>query len=133
MKQQKDWRMSCDVGEATEGVGGGGSAHSPTLPSLLLYHSSFPSLANHSIVSSTSQLIIQSFRRFIYVTACSPTLLSLHLRHLASLPWARPIPEPNYRYPTAFNCKADTRKFRPQHLWDSYGHHHLVYHQTPPS
>ena len=74
--------MSCDVGETTEGVGGGGSAHSPTLPSLQLRHSSFPSLANPSVTSSTSQLIIQPFRHFTYVTTCSPTILSLHLRHM---------------------------------------------------
>ena len=59
--------MSCDVGEATEGVGGG-SAHSRTLP----------------VASPRSQLILisQPFRRFIYVTAHYPTLLSLHLRHM---------------------------------------------------
>ena len=59
--------MSCDVGEATEGVGGGSSAHSPTLPSLHHRRSSFSSLANPSVASSTSQ-------------AHYPTLPSLHLR-----------------------------------------------------
>ena len=45
--------MSCDVSEATEGVGGGGgSAHSATLP---------------------SQLVFQPFCRFTYITCTSPT------------------------------------------------------------
>ena len=34
-----------------------------------------------SVTSPTSQLIIQPFRRFTYVTAHSPTLPLLHLRH----------------------------------------------------
>ena len=33
--------MTCDVGEATEWVRGGGSAHSATLPSLHLRHMQF--------------------------------------------------------------------------------------------
>ena len=65
--------MTCNISEATEGVGGGGSAHSPTIPSLHLRHSSFHSLSNPSVASSTSEVIIQPFRRFTYVTACSPT------------------------------------------------------------
>ena len=54
------------------------TAHSPTLPSLYLRHSSFSKL---SVTSPTSQPIFQPFRRFIYVTAHSPTLPLLHLRH----------------------------------------------------
>ena len=73
--------MRFDVGEATEGVGGG-SAHSSTLPLLHLCHSSFSSLANPSVASSTSQFIIQPFCRFTYIKNCSPTLLLLHLRHM---------------------------------------------------
>ena len=60
--------MSCDVGEVTE----------PTLPSLYLRHSSF---SNPSVASPASQLILQPFRCFTYVTAHSPTLLLLLLRH----------------------------------------------------
>ena len=41
-------------------------------------HSSF---SNLSITSPTSQLILQPFRRFTYVTAHSPTLPLHHLRH----------------------------------------------------
>ena len=101
--------MSCYVGQATEGVGGGGSAHSPTLPSLHPRHSSFYS-SNTSVASYTSQLIIQPFRRFTYVTACSPTLLLLHIRHMhftyitwraAQGPDTPPPLEPNSRYATA--------------------------------
>ena len=50
------------------------TAHSPTLPSLYLSHNSF---SNPSVASPTSQLILQSFFRFSYVTG-------FHLRHLAS-------------------------------------------------
>ena len=89
--------MSYDVGEAMEGVGGGGSLLSPTLPSHHLRQSSFSSLANPSVVSSTSQLIIQPFCHFTYITTCSPTLLSLHLRHMhfTYVTW-RAIHEPNH-------------------------------------
>ena len=94
--------MSCDVGEVTESLENEQSSfsnlsvtyvttHSPTLPSLYLHHGSF---ANLSIVSPTSQfilqtffrfsyvteLILQPFRHFTYVTAHSPNLPSLYLR-----------------------------------------------------
>ena len=54
------------------------TAHSPTLPSLYLRHSSF---SNPSLALPTSQLILQPFRCFTYVTVHSPTLLSPLLRH----------------------------------------------------
>ena len=54
------------------------SAHSPSFPSLHLRHSSF---SNPSVASPTSQLILQPFRCFTYVTAHFPTLPSLLLRH----------------------------------------------------
>ena len=54
------------------------TAHSPTLPSLYLCHSSF---SNHSVTLPMSQLILQPFRHFTYVTAHSTTLLSLLLHH----------------------------------------------------
>ena len=53
-------------------------AHSPTFPSLHLRHSSF---SNPSVALPTSQLILQPFRYFTYVTDHSPTLLSPLLRH----------------------------------------------------
>ena len=81
--------MRCDVGEVME--------------RLENEQSSFSDL---SITSPTSQLVLQPFRRFTYVTAHSPTLpllhlrhssfynpsfasmsQALHLRHLASRPW----------------------------------------------
>ena len=55
-------------------------AHSPTLPLIHLHHSSF---SNPSVALLTSQLILQPFRCFIYVTAHSPTLPLLHLRHIS--------------------------------------------------
>ena len=71
------------------------TAHSSILPLLHLRHSSFSkayfasptsqalqsSFSNLSITSPTSQLILQPLPRFIYVTAHSPTLPLLHLRH----------------------------------------------------
>ena len=64
-KRKKGRRMNCDAGEAT-------------FPSLHLCYSSF---ANPFVALPTSQLILQPFRCFTYVTAQSPTLLSLLLRH----------------------------------------------------
>ena len=55
-------------------------AHSPSFQSLHLRHSSF-SFSKLSVTSPPSQLILQPFPRFIYVTTHSPTLLSLLLRH----------------------------------------------------
>ena len=67
------------------------TAHSPILPSLYLCHSSFskPSVAylrhssfsNPSVALPTSQLILQPFHCFSYITAHSPALLSPLLRH----------------------------------------------------
>ena len=92
--------MSCDVGEVTESLENElcydynyelcsfsklchfiyVTAHSdsPRFPSLHLLHSSF---SNPSLALPTSQLILQPFRCFTYVTAHSPTLLSLLLRY----------------------------------------------------
>ena len=82
--------MSCDVGEATEGLENElcchftyVTTHSPTLLSLYLHHSSF---SNPSIASPTSQLILQPFFCFSYVTGSSlkspgelPMVLSVRL------------------------------------------------------
>ena len=85
----RKWR-ACDVGEAKKGLenelwrrwsngrAGKLAAHSQTFPSLHLRHSSF---SKPSVALSTSQLILQPFRCFTYVTAHSPTLFSLLLRH----------------------------------------------------
>ena len=77
MKQRKGWRMSCDVGKTTEVFENVCRAHSPNFPSLHLRRSSF---SNPSVALPMSQLILQPFRCFTYVTAHSLTLLSL-LRH----------------------------------------------------
>ena len=45
------------------------------------YFQDLCSFCNISVTSPTSQLILQPFRRFTYVTAHSPTLPLLHLRH----------------------------------------------------
>ena len=56
-------------------------AHSPTFPALHLRHHSF---SNPSVAFSTSQLILQPFHCFTYVTVHSPTPQALHLIQLAS-------------------------------------------------
>ena len=87
------WR-ACDVGEAKERLenelwrkGWGmssamtltmSSVHSPNFPSLHLRYNSF---SNPSVALRTSQIILQPFCCFTYVTVHSPTLLSLLLRH----------------------------------------------------
>ena len=53
-------------------------AQSATFPSLHLRQSSF---SNYSVALPTSQLILQPFHCFTYVTAHSPIFLSLYLRH----------------------------------------------------
>ena len=103
MKRRKAWRirMSCDGGEVTECLENElcydynyelcsfsklsvhfiyVTAHSdsPSFPSLHLRDSSF---SNLYITLPTSQLILQPFRCFTYVTAHSPTILSPLLRH----------------------------------------------------
>ena len=54
------------------------AAHCPTFLSLHLHHSSF---SNPSVALPMSQFILQPFHCFTYVTAHSPTLLSLLLCH----------------------------------------------------
>ena len=54
------------------------SAHSPTFPSFHLHHNSF---SNPSVVLPLSQLILQPFHCFTYLTVHSATLLSLLLCH----------------------------------------------------
>ena len=83
---RKGWRMSYDVGEVTERLENElccislsmSSAHSPTFPSLHLRHNSF---SNLPVALPTSQLVLQPFHCFTYVTVHSPTLVSLLLRH----------------------------------------------------
>ena len=53
-------------------------AHSPTFSSLHLYQNSF---SNPSVTLPTSQLILQPFCHFTYITAHSRTLPLLHLHH----------------------------------------------------
>ena len=64
MKQRKGWKMTCGVGKATE-----------------MLENELCSFSNLSVAPPTSQFILQPFRRFTYVTAHSPTLPLLHLRH----------------------------------------------------
>ena len=63
--------MRCDVGEATEGLEN----------KLWPRWNDGKAFSNLSVSSPRSQLILQPFHRFTYVTAHSPTLPLLHLRH----------------------------------------------------
>ena len=65
--------MSCDVGKATEEL--------ENDPWRRWSDGKLWSFSNLSVASPTSQLILQPFRRFTYVTAHSPILPLLHLRH----------------------------------------------------
>ena len=93
--------------------------HSLTLPLLHLRRSSFPNpsfaystsralhlihlerfeneqglFSNLTVTSPMSQLVLQPFRRFTYVTAHSPALPLLHLRHSS-------FSNPSFSYPTS--------------------------------
>ena len=72
VKRRKGWRKSCGVGEVTE-----------SLENELCYDYNYElcSFSNLTVTLPTSQLILQPFRRFTYITAHSPTLTLLHLRH----------------------------------------------------
>ena len=72
LKRRKGWIMSCGLGEVTE-----------SLENEFYYDYNYElcSFSNLSVTSPTSQLILQPFRRFTYVTGHSPTLPLLHLRH----------------------------------------------------
>ena len=48
---------------------------------LHIFCTPWAAFSNLSVTSPTSQHILQPFCRFTYITAHSPTLLSLHLRH----------------------------------------------------
>ena len=80
--------MSCDVGEVTE------------------------RLENELLSSPTSQIILQSFRRLTYVTAHSPTLPLLHLRHssFSNPSFASPMSQALHLIPLA------SRPFRNWHF-----------------
>ena len=91
------------------------------------------SFSNLFVTSPTSQLIIQLFHRFTYVTAHSPTLplshlrhssfsnlsiasptsQALHLRHLASRPWQNSISREIYAIENIFllSIIEEIRKF----------------------
>ena len=110
------------------------TAHSPTLPLLHLLHSSFSkhffrfsyvtssslnspgelcSFSNLSVSSPTSQLILQPFRRLTYVTAHSPTLPLLHLRHSS-------FSNPSFASPASQALHSIHLVSRPW-LWDCLG------------
>ena len=84
--------MSCDVGTATEGLENElwrrwSNVTSPMSELILQAFSHFTYVTAHShspklsVTVPTSQLILQSFPRFTYVTTHSPTLPLLHLCH----------------------------------------------------
>ena len=108
--RRKGWRMSCDVGEV------------------------LCSFFNLLVASSTSQLILQHFRCFTYVTAhspilpllhlchrsfsnpsfSSPTSQALHLIHLASRTWTQ------LKYTCSIKYRYSTNQKIPMHQWKAY-------------
>ena len=117
-----------------------GRAHSPTLPSLYLRHSSFsnpffasPTLqfihqpffrfsyvTNSSLNSpSERELILQPFRHFTYVTTHSPTLPSLYLRHSSfsypsfASPTSQFIHQPFFRFSYVTSSSLNSRSEPP--------------------
>ena len=70
--------MSCDIGEVMKKVGESALLILQPSSSLQIHHSSF---SNPSVALPISQLILQPFYRFTYITTHSPTLPSLYLRH----------------------------------------------------
>ena len=101
VKRRKGWRTSCDVGEVTE-----------------RFENEQSSFSNLSLTSPTSQLILQHFRRFTYVTAHSPTLPLLHLRHRS---FSKPFFRFSYVTSSSFKSPGEApmlrRKYWP--IWDS--------------
>ena len=98
-----EWSPYCTTSTTTKNYGDV-KAHSPTLPLLHLRHSPFPS---PPVASPTSQLLLQPFRCFTYVTGPSPTLLSLLLRHSSfsnpsvASPTSHPFSTPSVASPTS--------------------------------
>ena len=76
VKRWKGWRMSCDIGEVTERL-----ENELCCVCVCVCVCELCSFSNLSVTSPTSQLILQPFHRFTYITAHSPTLLLLQLRH----------------------------------------------------
>ena len=90
--------MSCGIGEVTE-----------SLENELCYDYNYElcSFSKLSVTSPTSQLILQPFRRFTYVTAHSPTLplLQYVTAHSPTLPLLhirnRSFSNPSFASPTS--------------------------------
>ena len=76
--------MSCDVGEVTEGL-------------------------ENERSSAVTELILQPFRRFTYVTAHFPTLPLLHLRHSS-------FSNTSFAFPTSQDLHLRHLASRPWHL-----------------
>ena len=102
--------MSCDVGEVTE-----------CLENELcsLYCIELCSFSKLSVTSPTSQLILQPFRRFTYVTVHSQTLLLLHLRHSS-------FSNPSFAYPTSQALHLIHLPSRPCRIMCRFGIEHKI-------
>ena len=78
--------MSCNVGEATEGLANelwrrwSDGRVGEWAVTYVKWREGWR-MSRASVASPTSQLILQPFRRFTYITAHSPTLPLLHIRH----------------------------------------------------
>ena len=91
VKRRKGWRMSSVADEVSE-----------RLEELRCdYNYELCSFSNLSVTSPTSQLILQTFHRFPYVTAHSSTLPFLHLRHSS-------FTNPSFASPTSHRMSSPT-------------------------
>ena len=103
-------------------------AHSATFPSLHLRHSSF---SNPSVALPTSQLILQPFRHFTYVTAHSPTLPSFHLPYSSfsnpsvASPMSQLILQPSFRFSYVTGSSL-TSPGKPPMITTNFPHERLV-------
>ena len=96
-------------------------AHSPNLLSLYLHHSSF---SNPSTALLTSQLILQPFHHFTYITTHSPTLLLLYLHHRSfsnpsiASPTSQFILQPFFRFFYVTSSSLNSPGEPPMLLWN---------------
>ena len=106
--------MSCDVGKVME-----------RLENELCYDYNYElySFSNLSVTSPTSQLILQPFHPFTYITAHSPTLPLLHLRHSSFsnpsnvLPTTQLILQPFFRFSYVTGSSLTLPREPPMPVW----------------
>ena len=118
-KGKKGWRMSCDVGIATEGLEN----------ELWRWSDGKVGEWAELVVIVIAELILQPFRHFPYVTTHSPTLPSLYLRHSSfsnpsvASPTSSSFSNPSFASPTSQALRLIHLASRP---WATLAHHSAV-------